>query len=74
MLCSTTYRYFIQNFLDAVEKISTKLSGGYFSDTLLVELAGLPEEALEAFENHRSTETKAQARPISLDRTPLTNS
>ena len=35
MLCSTTYRYFIHNFLDAVQKISVKFSGGYFSDTLL---------------------------------------
>ena len=35
ILCSTAYRYFIHNFLDAVQKISTKLSGGYFSDTLL---------------------------------------
>ena len=35
MLCSTIYRYHIQNFLNAVQKISTKLSGGYFSDTLL---------------------------------------
>ncbi len=35
MLCSATYRYNDQHFLDAVPKISVKFSGSYFSDTLL---------------------------------------
>ena len=51
MLCSTTYGYFIDNFLDAVQKISVKFSGGYFSDTLLAE------ESLEMLKRKRPIET-----------------
>ena len=43
MLCSATYRYNDHYFLDAVPKISVKFSGGYFSDTLLVE--GVEDES-----------------------------